>query len=98
MDDATEVCMKWRDIIKSKDSETHLDFAIAKKDIHLFNSIPWRDRLWTVVCTTNFYLNANDPSPEMAKNILADLVNRPKFHIDGYITKVVKRNDYSSIL
>lgn len=111
VDEATEVYMKWRDAVKSQNSEIHWDFAIVQKDIPLFNGIPWRDRVWTVVCTTNFDLNVPGsnpecrlfstkilPSPEMAENILADLVNRPKFHIDECITKVVKRNDYDAEL
>lgn len=110
-DEATEVYMKWRDAVKSEDSKAHWDFAIVQKDIPLFNGIPWRDRVWTVVCATNFDLNVPGsnpenrlfstnilPSHEMAENILADLVNRPKFHIDKCITKVVKRDYYDTEL
>ena len=111
VDEATEVYTKWRDAVRSQDSEMHWDFAIVRKDIPLFNGIPWKDRVWSVVVTTNFDLNVpgSDPSHrlfstkilssvEMAENILADLVNRPQFHIDECITKVVKRHDYDAEL
>lgn len=31
VDEATEVYMKWRDAVKSQDSEIHWDFAIVQK-------------------------------------------------------------------
>lgn len=110
-DEATEVYLKWKDAVKKQDPDIHWDFSIVRKEIDLFNGIPWRDRVWTVVVTTNFDLDVVGsnpgsrlfstkimPSVEMAENILADLVNRPKFHIDECITTVVNRHDYDAEL